>query len=198
MKWKYKHRPPFLLYLRLSRYELENIDYFLELVKDTQRSKSTFLEQLASSKEAEDLDDWLVDDFAQLDDFSTISTEFAILGLWRCVEMNRKRAVRIAFGDKASKSVFRNKDFKKQLLSINIKEERIRCARSVDELRCLNNAIKHEQRVSVELSGFHRWKKKQFKELGELRSHYSRLRPLTERYLEDFTNRLCYWWIKNA
>ena len=71
---------------------------------------------------------------------------------------------------------------------MRIKEGKIHCAKDVDELRCLNNAIKHERRVNSALAKFPGWKKGT--ELGDLESHYYRLQPLAKRYLEDLAKRL--------
>jgi len=95
-----------------------------------------------------------------------------------------------ASGTQAATMVFRHKEFQKQLKSLGIDETQTRCARSVDELRCLNNSIKHSQRVNEELAKFPRWKNKKGDNLGNLESHYRRLRPVAERYLKDFSGRL--------
>lgn len=121
--------------------------------------------------------------------------------------MYRKSAMRAALGDQAAKHAYIHRQFQNDLLRLQIEETKIRCARSIDELRCLNNAIKHERRVNGELAEFRRWKKKKRNqnsklakrprwrskkddELGDLKDHYLRLRPLAEQYLEDLTKRL--------
>src|SRR3989304_7780844 len=106
------------------------------------------------------------------------------------IELYRKRAILFASGTQAATMVFRHKEFQKQLKSLGIDETQTRCARSVDELRCLNNSIKHSQRVNEELAKFPRWKNKKGDNLGNLESHYRRLRPVAERYLKDFSGRL--------
>lgn len=193
---KYKRRPPFLLLRRLAKYELDHIDNFLNLSNKTRQSTQTSLERLLTTKDVEELNDWQVDDIAKLDEFATLTSEFAIVGLWRCVELYRKRIITTILGRNTAKKVHIHKVFKQKLLTLEIEEERIRCARSVDELRCINNAIKHERCVGNGLSNFRLWKGKLSDELGELVSHYTRLRPLAELYIEDLTNRLNYRWKK--
>lgn len=178
------------MFLRIAKYELDNIDKFLNLAKKARRSQQQSLERIAAKSGDNTPDDWLVDDFAQLDDFASLSAEFAIIGLWRCIELYRKRAIRVASGNKAASNAFKHKAFQKELSSLGIVEKCIRCARSVDELRCLNNSIKHEQRVDGELAGFPRWRSKKGRELGNLEPHYRRLRPVAERYLIDLADRL--------
>lgn len=193
--------------LDLAKSSLEDIDNFLDLAQRVRKSEQRELEQAAASSRENDLVDLLDDHFAQLKEFSWLYSEFAIIGLWRCIELYRKSVMRAALGDKAAKRAYKHKLFQEDLSCLKIEETKIRCARSVDELRCLNNAIKHERRVNGELAEFRRWKKKKRNqnsklakrprwrskkddELGDLKDHYLRLRPLAERYLEDLTKRL--------
>lgn len=193
MKFNYRRRPPFLLLQRIAKYHLEDIDHFLELAGEARSTKERQLEKIVDSAEWPLPEDWLVDDFGQLHEFSNLAGEFAIVGLWRCVELYRKQSIAVALGKDASKNVYQNREFKKKLPQLGICEDMIRSATSVDELRCINNAIKHERRVGTELCEFDYWKTKQGDELGDLIPHYRRLRPLAEDYLQDLTDRLCRW-----
>ena len=193
--------------LGIAQFRLEDIDDFFDRAQRSRKSEQRKLEQSAASSRESDLDNLLDDHFAQLKEFSWLYAEFAIIGLWRCIELHRKSAMQAALGDQAAKRAYKHKQFQNDLLRLQIKEKKIRCARSVDELRCLNNAIKHERRVNGELAQFRRWKKKKRNqnsklakrpqwsskkddELGDLKDHYLRLRPLAERYLVDLTKRL--------
>ena len=98
--------------------------------------------------------------------------------------------MRFAVSKSAAQRASEHEKFKKDLLRLNIEETKIRCARSVDELRCLNNAIKHERRVNGKLADFPRWKNKEGDKLGDLERHYLRLLPFAKKYLEDLTKRL--------
>ena len=177
-EFKYQHRSAFDgVLLRLTEYELEQLDAFFEQSKSSLRIEEQALEQRAARSGGGYPDDFWVDDFAQLEEFAWLSSEFAIIGLWRCVELYRKDAIRHALGgDKAIKKClsekkkrplnFNHSDFLKVLLKLEIEESKIRCAISVDELRCLNNAIKHERRVNDDLAKFLGWKRGD--ELGDL------------------------------
>jgi hypothetical protein len=187
----YRRRSPFLFFALLTKNELDAIDGFVELARDARKSEEERLERLAAqtSQHAPD-DDWLVDYFAQLDDFAALSAEFAIIGLWRCVELYRgkairiarTRAIRVASGGRAATRV-------KELLKLRL-GPRIRCATTVNELRCLNDAIKHARRVDGELADLPRWRGKKDRELGNLEGHYARLRSAAERYLSDLAHQL--------
>ena len=185
MEFKYKRRTVFPLLLRIAKYEINAIDDFFEGAKKARRSEQKDLEQIAASSgdNVPDDDRW-VDDVAQLKEFSWLYSEFAIIGLWRCIELYEASAKR--YIRRHEQSAMR------AALDIIIrdKEKKIRCAQSVDELRCLNNAIKHERQVGDELAKLPRWKNKKDDELGDLKDHYLRLRPLAGRYLEDLTKRL--------
>jgi hypothetical protein len=188
MTFVYRHRSPFSVLQRIAQGELSSIDRFLELTKRGEESSRKALEKLAAEWGASG--DWLVDDFASLDDFAALSAEFAIVGTWRCVELFRKGAIRFAFGEREAAKAYKHYTFQKQLLRLRITEARLRRARSVDELRCLNNAIKHNQTVSGELTSFPRWRSKEGNKLVGLERHHLRLRRAVDGYLKDLTKRL--------
>ncbi|MCY4132198.1 MAG: hypothetical protein OXF39_06080 [Nitrospira sp.] len=190
MKFKYKRRSPFPLFLMRAEGEIDTIEDFFDRAKDAWRKGQKTLEQMAASSGENVPDDWLVDDVAQLKEFAWLYSEFAIIGLWRCIELYRKSAMRFAVSKSAAQRASEHEKFKKDLLRLNIEETKIRCARSVDELRCLNNAIKHERRVNGKLADFPRWKNKEGDKLGDLERHYLRLLPFAKKYLEDLTKRL--------
>ena len=184
MAFKYRRRSPFPLLLRIAKREMDTIEDFFGRAKEAWWSEQKDLEQIATSSGDNVPDDWLDGDFAQLKEFSWLYSEFAIIGLWRCIELYEGRAKRHIRRHKQSAM--------RSALDIILrdKEKKIRCAQSVDELRCLNNAIKHERQVGDELAKLPRWKNKKDDELGDLKDHYLRLRPLAGRYLEDLTKRL--------
>ena len=203
-EFKYQHRSAFDgVLLRITGYELEQLDAFFEQSKTSLRFEEKVLEQKAARSGEGYPDDLWADALAQLEEFAWLSSEFAIIGLWRCVELYRKDAIRHALGDddairsflgrKKSKRpfLFHHQDCVDILAELKIEESKVRCAISVYELRCLNNAIKHERRVSNELAAkFLEWKGKEGEELGDLERHYHRLQPLAKQYLEDLAKRL--------
>lgn len=190
-KFKYKPRSVYSLLFREAEHRLYDMDDFFERAKKTRRSEQKNLEQIAamSGENVSDGDRW-GDDVPQLKEFAWLYSEFAIIGLWRCIELYRKEAMRVILGNDAAEQSFKHKEFKKELLRLNIDEEQIICAQPVNELRCLNNAIKHERQVDDKLAKFSLWQNKEDDELGDLESHYNRLRPFAKQYLEDLTDRL--------
>ena len=77
---------------------------------------------------------------------------------------------------------------------LKISEAGLRCAKSLNELRLLNNAVKHDGHIEERLAELPRWKRRAGEEIGDLRSHYHRLRPLAERYIDDLTGKATKWW----
>jgi tetratricopeptide (TPR) repeat protein len=131
-KFGYRRRSPFLLLAHITQSELDDIDGFVDLAREARKSQKERLDRLAAQIASDD--DWLVDDFAQLDDFAVLSAEFAIIGLWRCVELYRKRAIRTAKAMLGEAAAARVRELSRS--------RRIRCATTVNELRCLNDADK--------------------------------------------------------
>ena len=188
--------------LRLTGGELEKIDAFFEQSKTSLRFERKELEQRAERSGGGYPDDFWVDDVAQLEEFAWLSSEFAIIGLWRCVELYRKDAIKHALGDdnaircflrrKKSKRPFpfNHKNFVDILAKLDIEESKICYAAYMDELRRLNNAIKHARRVNDSLAEIPGWEGKKGDRLGDLERHYSRLQPYAKKYLEDLAKRL--------
>ena len=83
-KFQYRSRSPYVMYMHFTEYEMRGIDHFLDLTASARKSWQQDLEQLAVEASNNVPDDWLVDDFAQIDEFASLSAEFAIVGLWRC------------------------------------------------------------------------------------------------------------------
>ena len=193
-----------LLMVDASGYEMNLLDNSLRLAKESLRE--------------EDEDDFL--GMPVLEDLAWLFSEFAIIGLWRCVELYRTRAIehavqnddirrllpkefkkrlgrskakRLAKAQDAGQETkleyslpfLTNDDFKKILSAWGITAKKIRCACSVEELRCLNNAVKHERRVTDDLAECSEWEGKEGDQLDDLESHYGRLKPLAQQYLAD-------------
>ena len=184
-KVKYKHRTVYSLLFREAEHRLHDIDNFFERAKKARRSEQKNLEQIAAiNGENVPYDDRWGDDVAELEEFAWLYAEFAIVGLWRCIELYEGRAKRHIRRHEQStiRAALEN--------IIKDEQEKIHCAESVKELYLLNNAIKHERRVGKDLAEISTWKNKKGDELGDLESHYYRLRPFAKQYLEDLTERL--------
>src|ERR1039457_3238214 len=181
-KYQYR-RQPFYPLLRLARYELEDVDCLVSWSEEQRQAREGLLERLTQS------DKQIVDDVADIDAFARLYAECAVVALWRCVELFCKRVIAQALGHAEADGVFKNKVCCEKLMKLGISESTLRCAKSVNKLRLLNNAVKHDGYVGETLAALHGWKQRNGKEIGDLRPHYVRLRPLVERYMDDLTKR---------
>jgi len=109
-----------------------------------------------------------------------------IVALYRKVELTRKRLLKHADPNLNDRELFIFKKVKEQLekkVAYGIKANQ-----AIDELRCLNNAIKHEGIVSEELSRFPDWIHGE--ELSDLDKAYERLSKDVRVYLKDLYSKL--------
>lgn len=190
-KFQYRALSPFFLLRRLASYELGDVDRLVAWSEQQRRAREKSLKRLTRSAE-----DQFVDDMAEIDAFAELYAECAIVALWRCVELFRKRVIANAAGAAKAGAAFQHKRFCRMLEQLGIFESTLDCAEDVNELRCLNNAAKHDGYVGGELATLAPWKQQEGKKIGDLRPHYARLRPLAERYIADLTMRANEWWKK--
>jgi hypothetical protein len=189
--FKYRRLSPFCVFGRLAKYDLDTVDRFIEWSDKQRRTRQRYLQRLPSHQGP---NDQFVDDVEEVDAFTYLYAEAAIVMLWRSVEMFRKRTVANALGASQAQRTFQHRKFLEALSRLGISESALRCAASIDELRCINNAVKHEGRVETELAKYSLWRKRHGDELGDLRPHYHRLRPLAERYIDDLIAKATQWW----
>ena len=143
----------------------------------------------ASGKDGEDYPErelylsFLEDEAAFLDEIVALGDELAIIALYKKIELTRKRILKKFFHSLNEKklSYF---DYIKSNLPFDITQ--INGADGIDELRCINNAVKHQGKVSKELSHYRGWV--EGKELIELDEAYKRLAPETEKYIASLVD----------
>lgn len=176
----------------LSRIEIDYIDRFLEQIKNQNHSDSKKLkkslnkakpEKFLSDNDYNSYVDSLVDEFDILKEVNLLSSQLAIVALYRIVEIRTKSILkRHLKNSKDIKSVFLFDNLIKLLkkeFSIDLKK--VDGFSKIDELRCLNNSIKHQGVVSDELSNFHGWK---FGEkIGETSDSFNSLAKVVPSYL---------------
>ena len=134
--------------------------------------------------------DWLEhlheDDHYFLEEAEKLSAELAIVALYKKIEITTKSAVLIAYPDIPSKDLFQIKKLKKALKAKKIDIHQLSHYASMDEIRCLNNAIKHSGLVGGELAMYPAWKKGA--SLSDLHSAYQRLAPLCVMYMGEMVD----------
>ena len=131
------------------------------------------------------------DEFQILDEIELLSSQLSIVALYRIVEIRIKSILSISskFNRNEISSIFIFKILKEKLAKkFNIDIKSIKGFDSIDELRCLNNAIKHQNKVTLELSRFPDWHKGD--ELKDLSSAYKKFSHVVPIYLHDFADKI--------
>ncbi|PHN43103.1 hypothetical protein AO254_18335 [Pseudomonas syringae] len=128
---------------------------------------------------------YLEDDFYQLGEAKKLGHALAISGLYRQVETHIKRVLGSTFPDIGPKKI------SKILLGVpqsEIDGSKLLGFAAVDELRMLNNLIKHAgSKADADLAKkYAGWVENA--ELNDLDKAYERLKPLVKQYMRAFVN----------
>ena len=153
-----------------------------------QQKLSAEAKKIQSQPDEEGVDKaWLIDmlgdDHFFLDEAKKLSHELAIVALYKKVEISTKRAIKFAYPDVDERSLFKIKDLKSTLKVRGINIEKLPSYSGMDEIRCINNDIKHNGVVGKELAAYSGWEKG--KPLSGLDSAYNRLAPCCSLYMGE-------------
>lgn len=179
-----------------KRLDHDEIDMFLGLLKISISRQMKELEEEKRNLSTEQFDDpreidayksHLEDIAGSLYATQVLGDELSILALYKKIEVHTIRVVKKKLPSTANKNLSIFSNLKESLLPIKI--ESIDGYSGFNELRLINNSIKHSGKVSSELAKeFPHWKKDA--ELSDLESTYQRLLPEVERYVSDLTEKL--------
>lgn len=184
MNYEYKPRSYAAFQALLVGYEIEEIDALVAHVEEYRDARESRLAALAEKAKIDD--DRFVDDFHELMRVGELAWELAIVALHRVVEIHRgwvARRVEPKTNARTLAHLGAVKDLIRRRRQIDI--EKLEGATEIDELRCLNNAVKHQAEVTEELAAFPAWKDKAGNKLGDVRPAYNRLRESVPKYLYD-------------
>lgn len=174
---------------RLAKYQCGDIDRFREQVEEQRARKIETAHKLAAELPAE-IEGFLSDELREIDTISGLADELSIVALYRVVELNTARIVVYEFGPAAKQKASRIDGVKDLLMkNMGLKLETVPHYRAINELRLLNNAIKHEGVVSDDLAkAFPRWKRGSA--LSGLDKAYKRLGPRVPIYILRLSERM--------
>lgn len=185
---------------RLERYK-KNIDAFV--IQENERLKKCAekaeKKDFSSNEHESSYFDFLGDEKAQINDYKDLAYELLIIGLFRSVENAYVRIITERFPElpELKKELRRNligKKVEKELRRIGIDIYKVACFKTMNELRLINNDIKHNGgRVEKELAekfGFRGWKKGKRFNFKKLENAYSRIVPKTEKFLRAFVKKI--------
>jgi len=176
----------------LSKIEIDYIDKFLKQIKnqnhtDSNKLKESF-DKATPSKFISDNDfnsyvDSLTDEFDILREVNLLSSQLAVIALYRIVEIRTKSILKRHLNNsKDINSAFQFKNLLsllKKEFGINLKN--VKYYSQINELRCLNNSIKHQGTVSNELAKFKGWKLGD--KIGDTLKNYNSFSKVVPLYL---------------
>ena len=161
---------------RLAEDEVDDVDRFREHVHDARAKRQSALQKRAESLPLE-VQEFLADETRELDIISRLADQLSIVALYRVVETNTGRMVAHEFGKAAAKKATYIEELKKLLREKKgVELTRVPHYRAIDELRRLNNEIKH-----AGLEG---------KKLDTLGMAYARFRPKVPAYIFRLAERM--------
>lgn len=198
--------------LAYAAYEhIESIKEFLDMVsqqskvRDSQRGPSYRRKVEKAYKQKEGLSEFdhqelvedFLDDFWRLREAETLAGQLSIIALYRLVELGTTKLIDLAYcygchrERRRRKGLYRWDKLHKYLredFDLDLRD--VQSYTKVDELRCLNNDIKHRGKVGKDLASFRGWIEGEDLFLRSLPKHFYRLAPEVPKYLEDFARRL--------
>jgi hypothetical protein len=175
------------------RINTETLDQFRDHLEASLRNREKSLEKEYSSltedqfEDPGDIDGYrmhLEDQAYFASEVRKLSHELCIVALYRQVELHTKRVAKRNFPSLDEQQLF---NIAKMKAAFPFKLEALSQFVALDELRLLNNAIKHEGLVSDELAkSFPSWKIGE--KLDDLDKNYERLLPLVQDYVKAFVS----------
>jgi hypothetical protein len=173
---------------QLAENEVDTIDRFCAHAHDAAAKQRHSIERRADGL-PEEVQELMADDLYELDVISKLADQLAIVALHRVVEINTGKILTHRFGATSGSNASYIGRLSKFLREHGINIKRIPHYRAVNELRLLDNAIKHARHVTTELANeYPRWKRGQ--ELDGLEATYERLKRHVPSYIFRFAERL--------
>lgn len=172
-------------------FDTNDLDEFRDLFADSLRQKESYLTQAskeaaamaaADDEHAEGYASHLEDRWMLLREVSDLSGQLLIVALFRQTELHIKRVVARTIKPANPSALFQFKTLK---AALPFAIESVANFTAFNELRMLNNAVKHEGVVSQELSdNFPDWKVGEA--LTDLDAAYARLKPPIASFIASF------------
>lgn len=136
--------------------------------------------------------DFLIEDVSIMDDIRIIGEELAIIGLYKTIEISIKKSVKLSekFSKKKLEELHKIENFIGHFRSVNIEVESIEGFNSFNELRLINNCLKHSGFVSKALMDFNPslWRKGE--KINNSAETFSRLLYPSVKFLKELGNKI--------
>lgn len=197
----------------------KEIDHLIEHIIHAQTIESNEISQQyheldyddeLSEDNKHDIQENLIDQVEALKDVVNLTYELAIIALYKKVEITTKKAIKILDPNIEQKNLYRIDFLKQQLKNQGINIATFTNYKAMNELRILNNCIKHSGLVNNELAEYNGWIEGKslnhiekiersngdvdIRKLNDIQSAYERLNPLCQDYLKvlilEFKNKV--------
>jgi hypothetical protein len=136
--------------------------------------------------------DFLVEDVSMMNDIRIIGEELAIIGLYKTIEIAIKKSMKITgkFSKKQLEELHKIEKFIEHFKSINVEVKSIEGFNSFNELRLINNCLKHSGFVSKALMDFNPslWRKGE--KIDNSAETFSRLLYPSVKFVKGLGNKI--------
>ena len=154
--------------------------------KDKDRLKK-LSEKYSVSEDAFDFfHDSLGDEFWMAEQAECFGKLLSTIGLYMLVENETKIILRWIFSEKQVSKSYIWKNLKKTLNGIGFNIEHLKMYKIINELRCLNNDIKHNRKVGDELAKYPGWVYGE--EITGKEINFERFKNAVPEYIEELSN----------
>jgi hypothetical protein len=146
------------------------ITTMVDSISRQEKELKTYKETPSDEISQHDYEDLLGEQYVSLREYRDFIFGLAIIALRKKIEIHLKRIEQFSKPHKLTKQ---------ELKLLPSYQE-------FNELRCINNCIKHSEKVDQELSELANWKSQRGQELRDLESHFHRLKPHAVAYIRSY------------
>jgi len=168
------------------------LEHLLEVVDAELKESRRYVEKKLQDPKvkAEGLAEQYLEEVWTNEDLCIEAERLAMVGLYSKLELTMRVLLSRIYGkDVEEEELYKWNKLKKRLnLDFQVDVMKIRGSKTVDELRCLANSIKHEGRVNRELAQFRGWRRN--KDIKHVRRHFPRMQRAAETFLRFLSRRL--------
>ncbi len=129
------------------------------------------------------IEETIIDEADELNEVEELAYELAIIALYKKIEITTKKILKITYPEIDRKKLYKFQELKKTLKDKEIDIENFKNYLAMDELRCLNNSIKHSGEVNNELAKYEGWSENE--RVDNLQEAYKRLAPKCNDYIKE-------------
>lgn len=186
------------LKMRRTSFGLEEIERFMDAFSASHHQQQEHLKQCIGELRSDDTcPDEVKDDYEMifvpdnvyfLDEMKKLADQLAIVALYKKLEIETKGIIRCAYPDIQPKKLYKIKELKEELSGKGISIESLKNYKAMNEVRCINNDIKHNGHVGSELAALSGWTKD--KPLEGLDKAFQRLSPLCVSYFCELVDEI--------